>query len=170
MVISGTLKRLPGSSTIQMNVAVVDVTTRTAFRQEIPGARGRSETSASLATQKLAIQVAERDEKLMNLALNNAKNVIDYYRASGESIAVEIVTYGPGLHMLRADTSPVKDRIAAMALEYPELDFVGCAYTQKNMSKAENEPIRLISETKMTASGVVRLLELQEQGYGYIRP
>jgi intracellular sulfur oxidation DsrE/DsrF family protein len=106
----------------------------------------------------------------MNLALNNAKNVIDYYRASGEPVAVEIVTYGPGLHMLRVDTSPVKDRIAAMALEYPELDFVGCADTQKDMSKTENEPIRLISEAKMAASGVVRLIELHEQGYGYIRP
>jgi hypothetical protein len=39
--------------------------------------------------------------------------------------------------MLRADTSSVKDRIAAMALQYPELSFMGCSETQMYMSKAE---------------------------------
>ncbi len=38
----------------------------------------------------------------MNLALNNAKNVIDYYRAKGEDINVDVVAYDPGLHMRRA--------------------------------------------------------------------
>ena len=55
----------------------------------------------------------------MDLALNNAKNIVDYYKSKGETVAVEIVTYGPGLHMLRTDTSPVKDRIAVMSLENP---------------------------------------------------
>jgi intracellular sulfur oxidation DsrE/DsrF family protein len=41
----------------------------------------------------------------MNLALNNATTVIEYYRAKGEEVNVDVVTYGPGLHMLRAGTS-----------------------------------------------------------------
>ena len=122
------------------------------------------------ATHKVAIQVNQNDKAVMDLALNNAKNVIDYYKEKGETVAVEIVTFGPGLHMLRADTSPVKDRIAVMALENPELAFVACANTQAKMSEAENNPITLISEAKMTTSGVVRLIELQEQGYAYIKP
>ena len=49
----------------------------------------------------------------MDLALNNAANVVDY-RSKGQLVAVDVVTYGPGLHMLRADTSPVQDRIRQM--------------------------------------------------------
>jgi len=106
----------------------------------------------------------------MDLALNNAKNVIDYYWAKGETVAVEIVTYGPGLHMLRADTSPVKERIAPMALENSNLAFIACGNTQTNQSRAEGKPVTLLSEAKVLPSGVVRLIELQKQGYAYIRP
>ena len=125
---------------------------------------------ASAATHKIAIQVNQNDKALMDLALNNAKNVIDYYQSKGEKVAVEIVTYGPGLHMLRADTSPVKDRIAVMSLENANVTFAACGNTQANQSKAENKPVVLISEAKVTPSGVVRLMELQKQGYAYIRP
>jgi len=63
----------------------------------------------------------------------------------GETVAVEIVTYGPGLHMLRADTSPVKERIAPMALENPNLKFIACGNTQANQSKAEGKPVVVYS-------------------------
>ena len=119
---------------------------------------------------KVAIQVNQNDKAVMDLALNNAKNVIDYYWAKGETVAVEIVTYGPGLHMLRADTSPVKERIAPMALENSNLAFIACGNTRANQSKAEGKPVKLLSEAKVMPSGVVRLMELQKQGYAYIRP
>ena len=126
--------------------------------------------AAPAATHKVAIQVNQNDKAVMDLALNNARNVIDYYKAKGETVAVEIVTYGPGLHMLRADTSPVKDRIAPMALENSNLAFIACGNTQANQSKAEGKPVTLLSEAKVMPSGVVRLMELQKQGYAYIRP
>jgi hypothetical protein len=72
--------------------------------------------------------------------------------------------------MLRADTSPVKERIAPMSLENPNIQFIACGNTQANQSKAEGKPVTLISEAKLTPSGVVRLMELQAQGYAYIRP
>ncbi len=126
--------------------------------------------SGSVKTHKLAIQVAENTPQLMNLALNNARNVVEYYKSKGEEVAIEIVTFGPGLHMLRDDTSPVKQRIAAMALETPSVVFIACANTQANMGKQENKQISLISEAKVMPSGVVRIMELQGQGYSYLRP
>ena len=59
----------------------------------------------------------------MNLALNNAANVEQYYKDRGEKVEIEVVTFGPGLHMLRDDTSPVKDRIKAIA-EKPAVGLV----------------------------------------------
>lgn len=127
-------------------------------------------TSSKEATHKVAIQVSDNDPKLMNLALNNAKNVVDYYRDSGETVAVEIVTYGPGLHMFRADSSPVKQRVAEMSLAVPEVSFAACGNTQTNMAKQEGKEIAILSEARLVSSGVVRLMELQKQGYAYIRP
>jgi intracellular sulfur oxidation DsrE/DsrF family protein len=119
---------------------------------------------------KVAIQVSQNDKAQMDLALNNARNVIEYYKRKGETVAVEIVTYGPGLHMLRADTSPVKDRIASMSLENPGLTLIACGNTQANQSKAEGKDVPLIAEATVMPSGVVRLMELQAHGYAYIRP
>jgi uncharacterized protein len=127
-------------------------------------------TKTPAVTHKVAIQVNQNDKAVMDLALNNAKNIIDYYKEKGETVAIEVVAYGPGLHMFRADTSPVKDRIAPMSLENPGLKFMACGNTQANQSKAEGKPVTLISEATVTPSGVVRLMELQSQGYAYIRP
>jgi uncharacterized protein len=120
--------------------------------------------------QKVALQVNQNDKAVMELALNNAHNIIEYYKGKGQTATIEIVAYGPGLHMLRADTSPVRDRIAVIALENPNLSLAACANTQINQSKSEGKPIALLSEAKVVPSGVVRLIELQEQGYAYIRP
>jgi len=125
--------------------------------------------SVSTATHKVAIQVSDNDKNLMNRALNNTKNLIDLYKAKGETVVVEIVTFHDGLHMLRSE-SPVKDRIAVMSLENPNIKFVACGNTQANQSKAEGKPVTLVSEATVMPSGIVRLIELQKQGYAYIRP
>jgi|RhiMetdeSRZDD1v2_1073273.scaffolds.fasta_scaffold312296_3 hypothetical protein len=48
----------------------------------------------------------QRDNRVMDLALNNAKNVIDYYKAKGETVAIEVVTYGPALHICAPIRAP----------------------------------------------------------------
>ena len=67
------------------------------------------------ATHKVAIQVSENDKAQMDLALNNAKNIIEFYKAK-ENRRDRDRDLWSGADMLRSDTSPVKDRIAPMAL------------------------------------------------------
>ena len=132
-------------------------------------AKPTAKKSEAAATHKVAIQVSDNDKNLMNRALNNTKNLVDFYKAKGETVVVEIVTFHDGLHMLRSE-SPVKDRIAVMSLENPNIKFIACANTQANQSKAEGKPVTLLSEATVMPSGIVRLVELQKQGYTYIRP
>ena len=49
-------------------------------------------------------------------------------------------------------------------------DRQACGNTSENMSKAESKEIPLISEAKVVKSGVVRVMELQEQGWTYVKP
>src|SRR5712692_2698155 len=126
----------------------------------------------SAKAHRLVIQVDQNDPAVMNLALNNATNVIDYYRAKGEDVNVDVVTYGPGLHMLRADTSPVQDRIKNLKDHaFPsKIQFSACGNTKEGMEKKEGHPITVLSEAVVVPSGVVRLMELQEKGWSYVRP
>jgi uncharacterized protein len=121
-------------------------------------------------THHLILQVNTNEPAMMNLALNNATNVEQYYKNLGEKVEIEVVTFGPGLHMLRDDTSPVKDRIKAISEKVPSISFKACGNTQENMHKAENKDIPLISQATLVKSGVVRVMELQEQGWAYVRP
>src|ERR1700760_2128234 len=128
--------------------------------------------AADVKPHRLAIQVDQNDPQVMNLALNNATNVIEYYRAKNEDVDVDIVTYGPGLHMLRDDTSPVKDRIKRLKeLTFPgKIQFSACNNTKQGMEKAEGKAVSIVSDATLVPSGVVHLMELQEQGWSYVRP
>ena len=125
-----------------------------------PLALGPQAALAAGAVHKLAIHVDESDPKRMNLALNNAENVTKYYESKGDTVIIEIVTYGPGLHMLRSDTSPVKSRIEAMSLGMDNISFAACGNTMGKMAKKEGKDIPIMSEAKHVTSGVVRLIEL----------
>ncbi len=127
-------------------------------------------TAADDAQHKVAIHVDENDPKRMNLALNNVANVNKYYESIGETVEIELVAYGPGLHMFRKDTSPVIDRITQMSLLHENLTFSACANTHSVMSKKANKEIELLEEAGMVPSGVVQLIALQEAGFAYIRP
>ncbi len=119
---------------------------------------------------RVVIQVDQNDAEVMNLALNNAKNVLEMYRAKNEDAVVEIVAYGPGLHMLRDDTSPVKDEIKQTRAKVPQITFGACNNTKRAMEKTEGKISPIIPEAHVVPAGIVRLVELQEEGFAYVKP
>jgi intracellular sulfur oxidation DsrE/DsrF family protein len=119
---------------------------------------------------RLAIHVDQSDIAQMNLALGNASNVFEHYKSRGEAVEIEIVTHAQGLHMLREDTSPVKERIKRLREKMPSIVFSACDNTKHRMEKEEGRSITFIPEATMVPSGVVRLMELQELGWSYVRP
>jgi len=108
----------------------------------------------------------------MNLALNNATHVLEYYRGKNEEVEIDIVTYGPGLHMLRSDTSPVQDRLKRLKeMAFPsKVQFSACNNTKQGMEKTEGKAISVVSDATIVPSGVVCIMELQEWGWSYVRP
>lgn len=121
---------------------------------------------------RVVFQIDESDPKVMNQVLNNVANLTEYYHGQGEQTQVEVVAYGPGLNMLREDKSPVKDRLKRIKEgSFPSnLTYSACHNTMMGMEKKEGHPIKIVPEARVVPAGVVRLTELQEQGWSYIRP
>ncbi|MEH6645641.1 DsrE family protein [Sulfitobacter sp.] len=119
---------------------------------------------------RVAVHVDQNDPQVMNMALNNVANLTSYYESQGDTVMVEVVAYGPGLNMYVPGKSPVEDRISTMSLEMENLTFAACGNTLRNMSKKAGKDITLMDEATVVPSGVVRLIELQEKDYAYIRP
>ncbi len=123
-------------------------------------------------THRIVFQVDQNDPAVMNLTLNNVSNILEYYHSKGEQAEIEVVAYGPGLSMFRDDKSPVKDRLKSIQSgSFPsKVAYAACGNTMTNMEKAEGHAIPIVPEAKVVIAGVVRLTELQEQGWAYIRP
>ena len=119
---------------------------------------------------RVGFHIDQNDPAVMNLLLGNFTNLMEYYAGVGEPAQVEIVAYGPGLTMLRADTSPVKDRLTALKLRFPAVVYSACHNSMMGAEKAEGHPIEIVPEARVVPAGVVRLSELQELGYTYIKP
>ncbi len=119
---------------------------------------------------KIVFHVDENDPKLMNMTLNNVQNVTNYFESIGDTVEIQVVAYGPGLNMYRADTSPVADRIATMSLEIENLTFAACGNTLRKMEAKAGGPVELLAEAELVPSGVVTIVLLQEAGWSYVRP
>jgi uncharacterized protein len=127
---------------------------------------------AAEKTHRIAFQVSANNPKVMNLVLNNVANVLAYYHNKGEKAQIEVVAYGPGLMMLREDKSPVKGRLKQIEkISFPsKVTFSACHNTMKNMAKKEGHEIKIVPEARVVPAGVVRLTQLQEEGWTYIKP
>ena len=141
-----------------------------ALEKKQPPVQLAKQIVADKPMHRLILQVNTNDPAMMNLALNNATNVSQYYKNLGEEVTIDIITFGPGLHMLREDTSPVKARIKTISESTPSISFSACGNTRENMSKVESKEIPLIVEAKVVKSGVVRVMDLQEKGWAYVKP
>ena len=52
----------------------------------------------------------------------------------------------------------------------PQVAFGACNNTKTAMEKREGKPVPIIPEATIVPAGIVRLVELQEAGYHYVKP
>ena len=135
-------------------------------------AKAETAPEGKAKTHRMAFQVSSSDPALMNLVLGNAANAAAHYKSRNEEVRIEIVAFGPGYLMLR-DISPVKERIAETRQKLPAVVFSACQNSRAAVARQDNkkpEDIAQLPEAVDVPAGVVRLSELQEDGWSYIRP
>jgi uncharacterized protein len=117
---------------------------------------------AAAQRAKVVIQVSDSDQSKWNLALNNAKNIQTDLGAA--NVDIEIVTYGPGIDMLKLD-SPVGGRIGEASTA--GVKVIACENTMRGQKLTRADMLNGIS---YVPAGVVELMSRQQQGWAYIRP
>jgi intracellular sulfur oxidation DsrE/DsrF family protein len=111
---------------------------------------------------RVVLQVSDADSAKWNLALNNAKNIQTDLGAS--SVDVEIVAYGPGIAMLKAD-SVVGNRIDEALTA--GVKVVACENTMRAQKLTQAD---MLGKIGYVPAGVVEIMQRQQQGWAYIRP
>jgi len=131
----------------------------------LAGAFFASRAQAGEATaqlNKVVFQVSDNDPGKWGLALNNAQNVV--HDLGADTVALEIVVYGPGIGMLKKE-SPVATRIAAALKD--GMQIVACENTLRAQKLTHAD---MLPDIGYVPAGVVELMKKQQQGYAYIRP
>lgn len=124
-------------------------------------AAGAQATAAAPKT-KVVMQVSDNDAGKWNLAMGNARNLQKGLGAA--NVEIEIVAYGPGIGMLKADSASAAQvreaRADGIVLSACENTMAGQHLRKEDMNPAAG----------YVPSGVVEIVKKQQEGYAYLRP
>jgi intracellular sulfur oxidation DsrE/DsrF family protein len=112
--------------------------------------------------QRVIFQVSDNDPGKWQLALNNAQNVQKDLGA--QNVQIEIVAYGPGLGMLKAE-SKVAGGLAG-ALDN-NVGLIACENTMENTHVSRDD---MYGGVAFVQAGVTHIMKRQQEGWAYIRP
>ncbi|WP_370880104.1 DsrE family protein [Labrys monachus] len=117
------------------------------------------------AVPRVAYHLSDLDK--VSFVLGNLRNHVD---GMGGPAAVELalVVHGPPLRAFRADTGneAVKQAVARLAAE--NVNFLACIHTMEGMNLTLHDLLPGFAVAEK--GGVVKLAQLQAQGWAYLRP
>ncbi|AXS42429.1 hypothetical protein D1F64_04095 [Breoghania sp. L-A4] len=119
---------------------------------------------------KLVLQISDSNPEKMTSVLNVAANVSRHYSEIGEEVEIRIVAFNDGLDMLRADRSPVLDRLKSFEQSMPNVRFNACGNTIDSITRAEGKAPPIVESATTVQAAVVTLIELSEDGWTIVRP
>ncbi|HID50217.1 MAG TPA: hypothetical protein EYP40_11520 [Chromatiales bacterium] len=117
------------------------------------------------ADTKIVLQISDPNPFKQTLVLNVANNLIKHYGV--DQVDIEIVAFGPGLRLLFKENAN-KGRIKSLANN--GVRFAACSNTIRNMGKKLGHPPELNPNAVKVSAGVVRIIDLENQGYMLIKP
>jgi uncharacterized protein len=125
-------------------------------------AQARQAAQDKAPKTKVIIQVSDDDQKRWNMVLNNARNIQNELGAS--HVEIEIVAFGPGIGMLKAD-APTARRVQEAKAAGIELN--ACENT---MAAQKLTPADMNAAAGHVPSGAVEIIKKERDGFAYLRP
>ena len=128
----------------------------------VAGLSGAAETSQG--PHRVVMHLNSGDEKVQRGALNNIRNL--YQEVGRKHVLLELVVHGAGLTLLTKKGSTLAPELAQLKAAY-DVEFTACSNTMKAQGLTR---VDLLDQVDRTVPAMVRLMELQEQGWVYIKP
>ncbi|BCS97239.1 hypothetical protein DSLASN_28710 [Desulfoluna limicola] len=113
---------------------------------------------------KVVLHIDSDKERRLRLTLNNMTNLLA--AMEGRPIGAAIVVNGPAAQQVTAGMDMgLSEMVASLAAE--GVDFFVCNNSLTQFNIEQNE---LHSAFKVTRAGILKLVELQRDGYAYVKP
>lgn len=129
-----------------------------------PAAAQTPAVDKPFAEHHIVLQLSDRDVDKQLLVLSIAYNLLAAYNP--DKIAIEVVTFGPGIDLLRAK-NPNRVRVDSLISQGVVFDI--CMNTVDTLER-EGRHVDINPKAVRVQVGVGRILELAEKGYTIVRP
>lgn len=140
-------------------VTIAVVIPGTATAQIVPPA------DKPFADHHIALQLSDDDPKKEAIIISIAYNLLKFY--DPDKIAIEVVTFGPGIDLLKADNLNRK-RIDSLVAQGVRFDV--CGNTLDTIERDTGHRPVLNPNAVEVVAGVAQLLALAEKNYTIVRP
>jgi intracellular sulfur oxidation DsrE/DsrF family protein len=117
------------------------------------------------AEHRLALQLSDNDPKKEGLIISIANNLLKAY--DPDKIAIEVVTFGPGIDLLRPE-NPNRQRVESLIAQGVKFDV--CLNTVDTIERETGKRPEFIPAAIPVQVGVGQILSLAENGYTLVRP
>ena len=132
-----------------------------------PGARAQQAPlqDKPFAEHKIVLQLSDNDPRKQGLVISVANNLMKFY--DPDKVAVEIVTFGPGIDLLRPE-NPNRKAVESLVAQGARVDI--CLNTVDTLEREAGKRPEFIAAATPVQVGVAQILFLTENGYTLVRP
>jgi uncharacterized protein len=117
------------------------------------------------AEHRIALQLSDNDPKKEGLVISIANNLLKAY--DPDKIAIEVVTFGPGIDLLRPE-NPSRQRVESLVAQGVKFDV--CLNTVDSIERETGKRPEIIAVAIPVQVGVAQILALTENGFTLVRP
>ncbi|QWG15626.1 hypothetical protein KMZ29_03165 [Bradyrhizobium sediminis] len=117
------------------------------------------------AEHRIVLQLSDNDPKKQGLVISVANNLLKLY--DPDKVAVEVVTFGPGIELLSPGNS---NRKLVESLVAQGVRFDVCLNTVDSVERDTGKRPEFIAAATPVQVGVGQILSLTENGYTLVRP
>jgi intracellular sulfur oxidation DsrE/DsrF family protein len=117
------------------------------------------------AEHRLALQLSDNDPKKEGLVISIANNLLKAYDL--DKIAIEVVTFGPGIDLLRPE-NPNRQRVESLIAQGVKFDV--CLNTVDSLERETGKRPAIIPLAIPVQVGVAQIMSLTENGFTLVRP
>lgn len=122
-------------------------------------------TAPTAVARNVILRLGSDSPQKFRETLNRVEHVMKT-SAHQPGFQMEVLANSDGLNFLRADTSPYAKQIEALMKKYPNLHFMVCGTSLKNIEKS-GQKAKLLPNVRVTSSAVEQVAQRIREGWSY---
>lgn len=118
---------------------------------------------------RMLFHINHAKPKALREALDKIEALLADFATSGKPVRVEILANAEGLKLLRADTSPERERIRTMQAAHRNLRFLACGNTLRRLRFEKGLQVELLPQVVVVSSALDQVVQRLQEGWTYIK-